>query len=297
MSRFLQKTTICCATLLLSFVMSAQDIIITKDAKKIDAKIVEISKAELKYKDFDNPEGPTFILETTELHTVILENGKVLTYNQPAQNEQNNSAQIISQSSPVNQQAVVKEEISLAHAENFNGVYVFTDSSPVSPYDILGNVNLNRREDKISMVMTTTPNHTMQMTPVLTFEETPQYTEIRNGLISQAIMTNRQVEGILISITKAGEGSATLIKFKDATADKSLAKVNAHMGILVFTDCKPVNTYSFVGKINRAGGLDSDYNVLRDRLIKKTIDNYPSAQGIIPHFVTGGRDSAEAIKF
>ena len=244
----------------------------------------------------DYPEGPTFILETKELHSVILANGKVLLYDQPVQNEQNNSAQIIPQSSPVNQQPIEKQEISLARAENFNGVYVFADSSPVSPYDILGNVIDTQKVDRKTIMMPPTPNNTVHMPPII-IEETPQYTEIRNGLISQAIMTNRQVEGVLITITKEGEGSATLIKFKDDTSDYSLAKVNAHRGILVFTDCKPINTYTFEGKISSGGGLSSDYNNLRDRLIQKAKDKYPSAQGLIPHFVTGGNDSAEAIKF
>lgn len=295
MSRIFFKTTICWAALFLSFIAFAQDIIITKDAKKIDAKIVEISKTELKYKDFDNPEGPTFILETTELHSIILENGKVLTYNQPTPKEQNNSVQTIPQSSAVIQQPIVKRDINLARAENYNGVYIFTDCSPVAPYDIIGNVYFNQKGESAPVFMPQAPN-TVQMPPVI-IEDTPQYMDIRNGLISQAIMANRQVEGVLITITKEGEGSATLIKFKDGTSDHSLAKVNAHMGVLVFTDCRPVNTYSFVGKISRAGGLSSDYNNLRDKLIRKAKDKYPSVQGIIPRFVTGGSDSAEAIRF
>ena len=55
----------------------AQDIIVTKDAKKIEAKITEVSKSEIKYKEWDNQEGPTFILEVADINTIIYSNGKV----------------------------------------------------------------------------------------------------------------------------------------------------------------------------------------------------------------------------
>lgn len=61
--------------------LNAQDIIITKEAKKIEAKILEVSKSDIKYKELDNLEGPTFILETSEINTIIYSNGKVVLYN------------------------------------------------------------------------------------------------------------------------------------------------------------------------------------------------------------------------
>lgn len=65
----------------------AQDIIVTKDAKKIDAKILEVSTSEIRYKELDNIDGPTFILRTDEIVTIIYANGKVVIYNNDAQNE------------------------------------------------------------------------------------------------------------------------------------------------------------------------------------------------------------------
>lgn len=62
----------------------AQDIIVTRDAKKIDAKILEVSKSEIRYKELDNLEGPTFILSTNDIVTIIYVNGKVVLYNQNA---------------------------------------------------------------------------------------------------------------------------------------------------------------------------------------------------------------------
>lgn len=276
-----------------SLSLSAQDIIVTKDAQKIEAKILEVSKLEIRYKESDNLEGPTFVLETQDINTVIYANGKVELYDHAKQNEQRGSTQTISQDIAVTPQTI-KNELSLAHVENSSGVYIFTDCVPVSPYEVLGNVSFDKEGNHNTLIMPS--SNTIGMS-VIDVEETPQYTEIRNGLIAQAIMANRQVEGILITIQAEGKGRATLIKFINNTTDNSLAKVNSHLGVYVFTDCKPVNAYSFVGKINGAGGISSDYNNLRDRLIKKAKNRYPSVQGIIPRFVTGGRDTAEAITF
>lgn len=65
----------------------AQDIIVTNDAQKIEAKILEVSKTEIKYKEKDNLEGPTFVLETKEISSIIYANGKVVLYNQQTQSE------------------------------------------------------------------------------------------------------------------------------------------------------------------------------------------------------------------
>lgn len=73
-------------TLILSFAVwatilsFAQDIIVTTDAKKIEAKILEVSKTEIKYKEQDNLDGPTFILSTEEISSIIYSNGKVVLY-------------------------------------------------------------------------------------------------------------------------------------------------------------------------------------------------------------------------
>ena len=75
----------CLTMLLLSSIAFAQDIIVTKDAKKMEVTILEVSKSEIKYKEKDNPNGPTFILETNEINSIIYSNGKVVIYNQNAE--------------------------------------------------------------------------------------------------------------------------------------------------------------------------------------------------------------------
>jgi hypothetical protein len=60
----------------------AQDVIITRDAKRVEAKILEVSSSEIKYKEFNNQEGPTFVLTTGEINTIIYQNGTVKVFDQ-----------------------------------------------------------------------------------------------------------------------------------------------------------------------------------------------------------------------
>ena len=68
--------------MILSTSIWAQDIIVTIEAKKIEAKITEVSKSEICYKEFDNLDGPVFVIETKEINSIIYSNGKVVLYNE-----------------------------------------------------------------------------------------------------------------------------------------------------------------------------------------------------------------------
>lgn len=68
-------------TLLFFFSISlsslAQDIITQKNLKTIEAKIIEISPKEVKYKRFDNPEGPVIIISKSDLVSIKYQNGTI----------------------------------------------------------------------------------------------------------------------------------------------------------------------------------------------------------------------------
>lgn len=72
----------CILFLMFASTMWAQDIIVTNDAQKIEAKILEVSKTEIKYKEKSDLNGPTYILGTKEISSIIYSNGKVILYNQ-----------------------------------------------------------------------------------------------------------------------------------------------------------------------------------------------------------------------
>ena len=77
-----KKLTLIAFALIATMSLWAQDIIVTKDAQKIEAKILEVSTTEIRYKEFDYQDGPTFILSTDEIATITYGNGKVVVYNQ-----------------------------------------------------------------------------------------------------------------------------------------------------------------------------------------------------------------------
>jgi len=50
----------------------AQDIIVTKDSKRIEAKVIEVNEDNIKYKIFDNQDGPVYSLSISRIDTIIL---------------------------------------------------------------------------------------------------------------------------------------------------------------------------------------------------------------------------------
>lgn len=60
----------------------AQDVIITNESERIEATILSVSDDEISYKKASNPNGPTFILSTAKVASVIYANGEVQAFKQ-----------------------------------------------------------------------------------------------------------------------------------------------------------------------------------------------------------------------
>lgn len=58
----------------------AQDIIITRDAKKLEAKVTELGVFVIKYKLANEVDGPTYVLPKNKIAAITYENGRVETY-------------------------------------------------------------------------------------------------------------------------------------------------------------------------------------------------------------------------
>lgn len=56
--------------------LSAQDKIYRQNGKIVEAKIIEVGSSEIKYKEFNNPNGPIYVLETDRIKKIVYENGK-----------------------------------------------------------------------------------------------------------------------------------------------------------------------------------------------------------------------------
>ena len=65
--------------------MFAQDIIVTHESERIDVNVIEVSETEVKYKKSDNTNGPTFVLSTAKIASIIYKNGDVQTFKQQVQ--------------------------------------------------------------------------------------------------------------------------------------------------------------------------------------------------------------------
>lgn len=85
-SRILVFSVIC---LFIASSVYAQDIVVTLDAKSIKAKVLEINDQEIKYKDFENPDGPIYVIKKSEVNMIVYQNGKVETFNNIPNENQN----------------------------------------------------------------------------------------------------------------------------------------------------------------------------------------------------------------
>ena len=76
---FLRKA--CLLSVLCSFVLTctcfAQDVIITKDSRRINAKVTEVNLDNVKYKIFDNQDGPTFTIMKNDIVSILYQDGNV----------------------------------------------------------------------------------------------------------------------------------------------------------------------------------------------------------------------------
>lgn len=61
----------------------AQDLIFRTDASRIEAKVTEITPAEVRYKRFSNPDGPTYVLPVKDIRYIQYPNGEKEVFSTP----------------------------------------------------------------------------------------------------------------------------------------------------------------------------------------------------------------------
>src|SRR5438477_11089331 len=74
-----------------SFVF-AQDVIVLKTGDEVSAKLLEINPNDIKYKKFDNQDGPTITINKSDVFMIKYKNGTkdVISPMKPAETNQNN---------------------------------------------------------------------------------------------------------------------------------------------------------------------------------------------------------------
>ena len=75
------KSVLTITFLLISFCTYAQDIIKTISGEVINAKVFEINKEDIKYKKYNNPDGPVYVIKKQEISTITYQNGETEIYN------------------------------------------------------------------------------------------------------------------------------------------------------------------------------------------------------------------------
>ena len=68
----------------LSLAVSAQDIIVTRDNKRIDANITEVSGDNIRYKKANSPDGPVFVMPVKDINSIVYKNSDVQTFEETA---------------------------------------------------------------------------------------------------------------------------------------------------------------------------------------------------------------------
>ena len=58
----------------------AQDVIVTKDSRRIDAIVMQVNVDNIRYKHFDNPNGSTYMLQKSDVAAILYQNGTVETF-------------------------------------------------------------------------------------------------------------------------------------------------------------------------------------------------------------------------
>jgi hypothetical protein len=98
-------------TLIITLKLAAQDIITKKNGDDVKSKVIEITFTEIKYKRFDNLEGPIFTLPKSEILIIRYENGSKDIFNQEKSDSQQNSLASSTQNS-TNKETVTAPSVS-----------------------------------------------------------------------------------------------------------------------------------------------------------------------------------------
>lgn len=86
----MKKITFLLFAILTSTFCFSQDVITKSDGEEVKAKVLEVTQAEIKYKKFDNPNGPTFTILKKEVFMIRYENGSKDVFNSEKESKTSN---------------------------------------------------------------------------------------------------------------------------------------------------------------------------------------------------------------
>ena len=168
-----------------------------------------------------------------------------------------------------------------ARVSLMSGVYIFSYAQPIAPYTILGEVSFSGKGDAY--------HYTIGGISILGNSEV-YYPQLRNSLIAQAVLANREVEGIIIK----GK-SATMIKFVPEVINKDIAIVSSVRGLSIFLDSEPLHQYEYIQTKNV--GIADETSSTLDNLSKKAIKLKKDVEAMIIYCDENYIERADYIKF
>ena len=91
MPHIIQRTLLFCAILCVSVASAfAQDVITLKNGEDIQALVLEVGEVDIKYKKFDNPNGPNYTMKKLEIFMIRYANGNKDIFLEEEKTEKNN---------------------------------------------------------------------------------------------------------------------------------------------------------------------------------------------------------------
>ena len=89
----MKKTIFLIFVLTIVQIVMAQDVIVTKQSERIDAKIIKVTETEIEYKQSNNPNGPTFTMSVSKIASILYSNGDVQSFNVKERSKNNSSVE------------------------------------------------------------------------------------------------------------------------------------------------------------------------------------------------------------
>lgn len=77
----------------------------------------------------------------------------------------------------------------------------------------------------------------------------------------------------------------------------STAEVEKVDGLYIFTDCKPVLPYDSIGAVDAGFVTGTQYETIRDNIVKRVNKLYKDADGIVINYNKKGIDIGTVVKF
>jgi uncharacterized membrane protein YidH (DUF202 family) len=84
---YMKKTLSLIIIIIITCSIKAQDIMITKEGQKIEAKVEEVGLETIKYKKYNNQSGATYLILKSDIASIMYENGEVEVFSQQAQKQ------------------------------------------------------------------------------------------------------------------------------------------------------------------------------------------------------------------